>query len=143
MFLGIFLSAFLAATLVPAQSEIGLGYLILFTDHSLSILIVCASLGNTLGAVVNWFIGCALAKSFTKFEKIQAAPRYQKIQIWYQNFGQWTLLLSWLPIIGDPITLFAGMFKIPFKNFLLLVALAKTSRYLVIALLAEKLSFVS
>ena len=142
-FLGIFLSAFLAATLLPAQSEIGLGYLILYTDHSLGLLIVFASLGNTLGAVVNWLIGCGLAKSVTKLEKIQVSPSYQKISGWYQKFGQWTLLLSWLPIIGDPITVIAGIFKIPFKNFLLFVALAKTSRYLVIASLAENFSFVS
>ena len=142
-FLSIFLSAFLAATLLPAQSEIGLGYLILFTDHSLSLLIVFASLGNTLGAVVNWLIGCWLAKSVVKLEKIWASPSYQKILRWYQKFGQWTLLLSWLPIIGDPITVIAGIFKIPFKKFLLLVAFAKTSRYLVIAFLAENFSFVS
>ena len=142
-FLGIFLTAFLAATLVPAQSEISLGYLILYTDHSLGLLIVFASLGNTLGAVINWLIGFGLAKSVIKLEKIQVSPRYQKILSWYQKFGQWTLVLSWLPIIGDPITLIAGILKIPFKNFFLFVALAKTSRYLVVAFLAEKYSYVS
>ena len=142
-FLSIFLSAFLAATILPAQSEIGLGYLILYTDHSFGLLIVFASLGNTLGAVVNWLIGCRLAKSVTKLEKIQASPSFQRMIRWYQKFGQWTLLLSWLPIIGDPITVIAGIFKIPFKKFLLFVAFAKTSRYLVIAFLAENFSFVS
>ena len=142
-FLSIFLSAFLAATLLPAQSEIGLGYLILYTDHSLGLLIVFASLGNTLGGVVNWFIGCGLAKSVTKLEKIQESSSYQKISCWYQKFGQWTLLLSWLPIIGDPITVIAGIFKIPFKQFLLFVVFAKTSRYLVIAFFVENFSFVS
>ena len=141
-FISIFLSAFLAATLLPAQSEIGLGYFILYTNHSLSLLIVFASLGNTLGAVVNWMIGCKLTKFVTKLKKIQVSSSHQRVEGWYQKFGQWTLLLSWLPIIGDPITVIAGIFKIPFRKFLLFVALAKTSRYLVIAFLVEKFSFV-
>ena len=64
--------------------------------------------------------------------------RYWTIINWYEKWGRWTLLLSWAPFIGDPITVIAGIFKVPLKTFLLIVALAKTSRYLIIATFAEQ-----
>ena len=100
-----------------------------------------ASLGNTLGAIVNWAIGRSIASSVMRMEKIKASPRYHSITSWYQKFGRWTLLLSWVPIIGDPITVMAGIFKEPLKSFVFIVALAKTTRYVVIALFAEKFAF--
>lgn len=142
-FIGLFLSAFLAATLVPAQSELSLGHLILNTDYSTTLLILVASLGNTAGAIINWMIGRGIANSVMRLEKIQASPRYWIIMCWYRKHGQWTLLLSWVPFIGDPITVIAGILKIPFKNFLLIVAISKTSRYILVWLLAEKIAFAS
>jgi len=135
---GLFLSAFLAATILPAQSELGLGYLVMSSNYSMAVLILIASLGNTLGAMVNWIVGRGIGKSVMRLEKIQASPRYQAITRWYRKYGRWTLLLSWVPIIGDPITVVAGVLREPFKSFILIVALAKTSRYVVIALFAEK-----
>ena len=139
--LGLFLSAFLAATLIPAQSELGLGYLILYTDYSVVMLIMIASFGNTCGAIINWIIGRGIANSVMRLEKIQQSSNYSKITFWYQRFGQWTLLLSWVPIVGDPITIIAGTLKMPFKNFLFIVALAKTTRYLVVAYLTKEFVF--
>ena len=139
--LGLFLSAFLAATILPAQSELGLGYLVITTDYSMLLLILLASLGNTLGAIVNWVIGRGIGNSVMRMEKIQASPRYQSITGWYQAYGRWTLLLSWVPIIGDPITVIAGVLKEPLKSFVLIVALAKTTRYVAIAFFAEKFAF--
>jgi len=135
---GLFLSAFLAATILPAQSELGLGYLVMSSNYSMAVLILIASLGNTLGAMINWIVGRGIGKSVMRLEKIQASPRYQAITRWYQKYGRWTLLLSWVPIIGDPITVVAGVLREPFRSFILIVALAKTSRYVVIALFAEK-----
>ena len=137
-FLGLFLSAFLAATLIPAQSELGLGYLVINTDHSVVLLVIVASLGNTTGAIINWCIGKGISKSMIRIEKVKASPRYKIIAGWYERYGQWTLLFSWAPFIGDPITVIAGIFKVPLKTFLLIVALAKTSRYVLIATFAEK-----
>ena len=136
--LGLFLSAFLAATLIPAQSELGLGYLVINTDYSIVLLVTVASLGNTTGATINWFIGREIAKSVVRSEKIKTSTRYSTVINCYKKYGQWTLLLSWVPFIGDPITLIAGIFKVPLKTFLLIVALAKTSRYVFIATFAEK-----
>ncbi len=137
-FFGLFLSAFLAATLVPAQSELVLGYLVINTDYSMALLVIIASLGNTTGAIINWFIGQGIAKSVMRLKKVQASPRYRTITGWYAKHGQWTLLLSWAPFIGDPITVIAGIFKVPIKTFVLIVALAKTTRYILIVIFAEK-----
>ena len=135
---GLFLSAFLAATLIPAQSELGLGYLVINTDYSMVLLVTVASLGNTTGATINWFIGQGVARSIVRSEKIKASTRYWTVINWYKKYGKWTLLLSWAPFIGDPITIIAGILKVPLKTFLLIVAVAKTSRYVIIAAFAEK-----
>ena len=137
-FIGLFLSAFLAATLIPAQSELGLGYLVINTNYSMVLLVAVASLGNTSGATINWFIGRGIARSVIPSKRIEASRRYWTVMNWYKKYGQWTLLLSWAPFIGDPITVIAGIFKVPLKTFLLIVALAKTLRYVVIATFAEK-----
>tara|TARA_A100001015_G_scaffold16795_1_gene19639 strand:+ start:3501 stop:3938 length:438 start_codon:yes stop_codon:yes gene_type:complete len=137
--LGLFLSAFLAATLIPAQSELGLGYLVINTDYSMVLLVTVASLGNTTGATINWFIGQGVARSIVPSEKIKASTHYWTVINWYKKYGKWTLLLSWAPFIGDPITIIAGILKVPLKNFLLIVAVAKTSRYILIATFAENL----
>ena len=69
---------------------------------------------------------------------MRPSTRYWTIINWYKKCGQWTLLFSWAPFIGDPITAPAGIFKVPLKIFLLIVALAKTSRYILIAVFAEE-----
>ena len=138
-FIGLFLSAFLAATLIPAQSEIGLGYLVINTDHSIVLLVTVASLGNTAGSTINWFIGQGVSRSIVRSEKIKTSTRYWTVINWYKKYGKWTLLLSWTPFIGDPITIIAGILKVPLKTFLLIVAVAKTSRYVIIAAFAENL----
>ena len=136
--IGLFLSAFLAATLIPAQSELGLGYLVINTDYSIVLLVTVASLGNTTGATINWAIGRGITRSVVRLEKIGTSTCYWTIINWYKKYGHWTLMLSWAPFIGDPITVIAGIFKVPLKTFLLIVALAKTSRYMIIATFAEK-----
>ena len=137
-FIGLFLSAFLAATLIPAQSELGLGYLVINTDYSMMLLVTVASTGNTAGATINWLIGRGVARSVVSSKKMRPSTRYGTVINWYKKYGHWTLLLSWAPFIGDPITVIAGISKVPLKTFLLIVALAKTSRYLIIATFAEK-----
>ena len=137
-FIGLFLSAFLAATLLPAQSEIGLGYLVINTDYSMVLLVTVANLGNTAGATINWFIGLEVARSVVNSKRMKPLTRYWTIINWYKKYGQWTLLLSWAPFIGDPITVIAGFFKVPLTTFLLIVALVKTSRYILIVTFAKK-----
>ena len=135
LYLALFSSAFLAATLIPAQSELGLAYLISQYDLPLVTLIAVASAGNILGAMVNWYLG----KICIRFEHRRWFPlsqsRIARAQNWFQKFGKWSLLLSWVPIIGDPITLAAGLLRTPFWTSLALVTLAKVGRYGVVAML--------
>ena len=130
---GLFAVAFLAATILPAQSEIGLAGLLLSGDYSVALLIAVASLGNTLGAVVNWALGRWI-EHFRDRKWFPAKPeQLDKAVGWYHRYGRWSLLLSWVPVIGDPLTLAAGVLREPFWSFLVLVAVAKTVRYLIVS----------
>ena len=137
-FLGLFLSAFLATTLIPAQSELSLNHLAINTDYSMVLLVTVASLGNTTGAIINWFIGQGISNSLIQNEKVRASTRYRIITGWYERYGQWTLLFSWAQFIGDPITVISGIFKVLLRTFMPIVTLVKTSHYLVIATFAKK-----
>src|SRR5687768_12306530 len=131
---GLFLSAFVSATLLPLQSEsvvVGL----LLTDHAPWAVIAIASVGNIAGAVVNWLIGRGIEHLHDRKWFPVSAASLQRSQAWYLRYGKWTLLLSWMPVIGDPITVVAGILREPLPMFLLLVSLAKVGRYLAIAAL--------
>lgn len=125
---GLFLAALLAATLVPAQSESVLVAMLL-ADFSPALLLLVASAGNVLGSLINWILGRAV----DRFRKRRWFPvseaRLSRARGWYGRYGRWSLLLSWAPIIGDPLTLAAGVMREPLPSFLLLVTLAKTGRY--------------
>ncbi|WP_417688365.1 YqaA family protein [Roseibium sp.] len=130
---GLFLVSFLAATILPAQSELGLSGLIAADAASVPLLIAVASIGNTLGSVVNWLLGRGVDQ-FSDRRWFPVTPdKLQRASRWYQRYGKWSLLLSWAPVIGDPLTLAAGVLREPFLPFLILVAIAKTGRYLVVA----------
>ena len=134
--LGLFGISFLAATLLPAQSELGLSGLIYLDSAPVVLLVLVASIGNTLGSVVNWGLGRG-AIHFADAAWFPVKPdKLQKATGWYHRYGRWSLLLSWAPVVGDPLTLAAGVLKEPFWGFLVLVALAKTVRYIVVALIA-------
>ena len=134
-YFGLFIAAFLAATILPAQSELGLAALYASGDFRLVGLVLVASIGNTLGAVVNWFIGRGI-ESFKDRKWFPATDKQlTRASTWYGKYGRWSLLISWMPIIGDPITLVAGIFREPLWRFLLIVGFAKTARYAVLAAL--------
>ena len=129
VYVGLFAIAFLAATIFPAQSEAALAGLLLSGAYSPSALISVASVGNVLGSVVNWLLGRGIAR-FRDRTWFPANPvMLNRAEGWYQRYGRWSLLLSWAPIIGDPLTVVAGVLREPFWSFLVLVAIAKTARY--------------
>ncbi len=132
-------SAFLAATILPAQSEAGLALLIAADTHPIAALLFWASLGNVAGSVVNWLLGRQLETLQTKAWFPKRITISHRARRWYEKFGRWSLLLSWMPLIGDPITLVAGVFRLPLLPFLLIVTVAKTGRYSVVALIATQL----
>ncbi|MDO1582967.1 YqaA family protein [Rhizobium oryzicola] len=125
--------AFIAATILPAQSEAVLVGLLLTGGHSAVGLVAVAALGNTLGSVVNWFLGAAIERYRDRRWFPVSPKRLQQAQAWYQRYGKWSLLVSWLPVIGDAITVTAGVMREPLPIFIVLVALAKTARYVVLA----------
>ena len=135
IYLGLFLAAFLAATLVPAQSEAVLVSL-LVAGYPVWALLLVASAGNVLGSVVNWWLGEQLLRFRTSRWFPVSASALERAQRRYQRYGSWSLLLSWVPIIGDPLTLVAGVMREPLWRFLLLVTLAKSVRYGVLAAVA-------
>ena len=126
----LFISAFGAATLLPLQSEAVLIGLLLQNTHTVWVLIAVASLGNILGSCVNWYLGVQVEKYKHKKWFPVSEQNMQKAQKTYQKYGYWSLLLSWVPIIGDPITLIAGLLKENFARFLLIVSIAKIGRYI-------------
>jgi membrane protein YqaA with SNARE-associated domain len=132
--LGLFAAAFGAASLLPLQSEPVLVALLLLGDQPPWLLVVVASVGNTLGACLNWLLG-RWVEHYRDRRWFPVSPRaLGRAEGWYRRWGRWSLLLSWAPIIGDPLTVVAGVLREPFPTFLLLVAIAKTGRYLVLTL---------
>jgi membrane protein YqaA with SNARE-associated domain len=130
---GLFLVAFAAATIFPMQSEAGLVGLILTGEYSTVLLVAVASAGNVLGSVLNWLLGRGIERFRGKRWFPVRADALDRAQGWYRRYGKWSLLASWVPIIGDPITVVAGVLKEPFPTFLLLVTIAKAARYAVLA----------
>lgn len=126
-YLTLFFTALGSATLLPGGSEALLLYLI-SEDFSPALLLFVATLGNTLGSLINYFLGLyasdwALKKNYIK------ALHVKKAQGYFDRFGAFAILLAWVPIIGDPITFVAGVLKYNFWKFLVLVTLSKFSRY--------------
>ncbi len=138
-YVSLFFAAFLAATIIPAQSEVGLSALILTSGNSVMLLIAVAAIGNVLGAVVNWYLG----QWITRFSDRRWFPikptQLTRAMLWYHKYGRWSLLLSWVPFIGDPITTAAGVLREPLLSFLLIVSFAKTARYILVAVITLKL----
>ncbi|MGY4524247.1 YqaA family protein [Pseudomonas sp. TE21394] len=133
-YLGLFLAAFAAATVLPMQSEAAL-VAMLVSGHYLAVLLVAvATAGNVLGSVVNWVLGRGVEHFRHKRWFPVSEAKLEKAQAMYRRYGYWSLLLSWVPLIGDPITLVAGVMREPFWRFLLLVILAKGGRYLALTL---------
>ena len=125
------LMAFAAATILPLSSEISFFTYLVHYPENTWLLILVASIGNTLGGVVNWQIGfwakeTQNALSESKITKIGSISAY------FHQFGAKSLLLSWVPIIGDPLVIFAGWSKLPFISCCIYMAIGKTLRYLII-----------
>jgi membrane protein YqaA with SNARE-associated domain len=127
---GLFAAAFLSATLLPGSSEAAFAALLISGRVAPGEALLVATVGNTLGSCVNWAAGRWLAhwRHHPRFPI--PAKTFDRYEAWYRRWGVWTLLLSWTPIIGDPLTAMAGVFRTPFWLFAAVVAVAKCGRYL-------------
>ena len=138
LYLTMFSSAFLAATIVPFASEITLTGA-LAAGAAVHWLVVVATLGNTLGATVNWLLGRFIER-FRDRRWFPAQPKQlERAQAWFQRYGVWSLLFAWLPVVGEPLTVVAGAMRVHIAPFLILVAIGKGLRYVVLALAVEGL----
>lgn len=128
----LFLSAFLAATILPVSSEVVLAGLIVAGRGDPGLLLVVATIGNTLGSVVNWVLGRGIDSLRNRRWFPVTADRYEQASRIFRRFGEWTLLFAWLPVVGDAFTIAAGAARVNLGVFVLLVATGKAARYAVI-----------
>ncbi len=126
----LFIISFLAATILPLSSELVLSTMLLTDSFDKYLLLVVASFGNILGSSVNWYLG----KKILIFKDKKWFPANErqiaKGEIYFKKYGIWSLLLAWVPIIGDPLTIVAGILRVKFFTFLLLISISKISRYI-------------
>lgn len=132
-YIGLFISAFVAATVLPMQSEAVLVGLLVAASHPISVLVIVATIGNVLGAVINWYLGRYLLIFREKRWFPSSQHQLERAQNWYRRYGRWSLLGSWLPIVGDPLTVVAGLMREPLISFVVLVTIAKGTRYILLA----------
>ncbi|RVT82283.1 DedA family protein [Rhodobacteraceae bacterium CCMM004] len=137
--LAMFAAAFGAATILPFQSEIVFAAIQIAGEVPLWWLIAVASIGNTLGSCVNYALGAGLERFRHRRWFPLTEAQLDRSQAWFRRWGVWSLLLSWAPF-GDGLTVVAGVMRTPFAVFLALVAVAKTGRYLALALLTASVS---
>lgn len=131
MLWGLFCLSFLSATLLPAQSELALSAMLLAGMWPFWLVILVAWLGNTAGSCLNWLLGKFAARHAKTF--FVSSGAMARAEGWYKKYGRWSLLLSWAPVIGDPLTLAAGVLGEKFAPFFLLTGAAKLARYLAVA----------
>ncbi|MDA7750077.1 DedA family protein [Candidatus Pelagibacter sp.] len=132
IYLSLFAISFLAATILPFSSELTLAGLITTSNYDNLFLLIVASLGNVLGSVVNWALGF-YSRNLTKKKWFPFKDKQiENSSKWFSKFGKWSLLFAWVPIIGDPLTLVAGLLRVRFLDFIILVAFGKASRYLIV-----------
>ena len=130
-YLTLFSIAFLAATILPFSSEVVLAGLSAASDEN-TLLLVVASFGNVLGSSFNWILGKYTRNLETKKWFPFSTNQLQKASFWFTKYGKWSLLFAWFPVIGDPLTFIAGVVRLRFVPFLILVTIGKVSRYILI-----------
>ena len=134
IYLSLFTVAFMVATVIPFGSEAYFITLLSLGEYNHFFLLIAASIGNVLGSLFNWFCGFYvnyfIKKSWVPLNN-KMIDRGNKL---FNRYGKWSLLLSWVPFIGDPITFVAGTLRYPIIPFLVLVSIGKVGRYLIIYL---------
>ena len=132
IYLSLFAISFLAATILPFSSELTLAGLIATSNYDNLLLLVVASFGNVLGSVVNWALGFYSRNLTTKKWFPFKDRQIENSSKWFSKFGKWSLLFAWVPILGDPLTFVAGLLRVRFLDIVILVAIGKVSRYLIV-----------
>ncbi len=133
IYISMFVTAFLASTVLPLGSEPLFMYLA-HSGHNLIFLILVASTGNFLGSLVNYYVGLLGQKTIlSRYIKIDNR-QFKRSKDLFNRYGNPILFFSWVPIIGDALTLFAGVAGSDLKKFYIYVFAGKLVRYLILAL---------
>ena len=132
IYLSLLTVSFMVATIIPFGSEMYFATLLSLGKYNSFLLLVSASVGNVLGSVFNWVCGYYVNYFIKKPWFPISENKIQKGTKIFNKYGKWSLLLSWVPFIGDPITFVAGTLRYSFLPFLLLVSIGKIARYLMI-----------
>ena len=135
-YLSLLLSAFISATLLPGSSEVVLSALALSGECSLILLWLSATVGNVLGSCVNYWLGTQVNRFADRKWFPVSKAAMAKAQTQFNRFGVYSLLFAWLPIVGDPLTVVGGIFRVRFSLFVLLVTLGKGLRYAMVLTMA-------
>ncbi len=131
VYITLFFTALISATLFPLGSEALLIYDIT-QGYNLTLLLLFATIGNSLGSIINYYLGLK-GEEFCENKKYLQKKSIDKYKMFFDKYGGYTLLLSWVPIIGDPITFIAGIFHYDLKKFVIIVVFAKFIRYAFLA----------
>lgn len=135
VYLSLFLSAFGAATIIPLSSELVFSS-VLLSDYDPTTTIVVASIGNCLGVTLNYFLGYfGVSKLLRKFGYKEKMHNWISVKM--EKYNNWIYLLGWTPILGDPITIYAGLAKLNFRYFVLFIFSGRILRYIIIWKLLE------
>lgn len=134
--LWLFFSSFISSTLFPGGSEISLGYLVVKGEHPVLVLLLVATTGNTLGGWLTYGMGYWVASRYPARELSEKRGYVQAIA-WLKRYGVWALLLSWLPVVGDPLCFLAGWLRLSPGLSAFLIMIGKLVRYTVIVALAS------
>ena len=131
-YIGMFLISFLSATILPLSSEVVLGILLLNNFNPI-ILVITATFGNVLGSFTNYALGFWGSLFLVKKVLKISDNTFFKAKQRFQKYGVFSLCFAWVPVIGDPLTIIAGVLKINFLLFFILVTSGKLIRYVVIS----------
>lgn len=129
VYFALFMNALVAATLLPAYSEVTFAALLASGRGDPTLLFLAATTGNTLGAVINWWLGRGIAHFREKRWFPLKHEQFERTAGFFKKYGRWSLLMAWVPIIGDPLTIVAGTFRVPLGWFIILVGVGKAARY--------------
>ncbi|MFA7083068.1 MAG: YqaA family protein [Arcobacteraceae bacterium] len=131
-YITLFFAAFISATLFPMGSE-ALLVLNITQEYNIFLLLFFATTGNVLGSCINYYLGLK-GERYLEEKKYIKKEKIAKYKAFFDKYGGYSLLLSWVPLIGDPITFIAGVLKYKFRYFFILVLIAKLGRYTLLAL---------
>lgn len=129
--LGLFISAFISSTVAPGGSEAVLAYMVNSQQHAVTLLVVIATLGNTLGALTTWWLGVWAAKKYPA-ETLLSDQQRKSLQH-VRRWGSWALLFSWLPLVGDGLCFAGGWLKLSLFSSVMAILFGKALRYIAVA----------